>query len=69
MTINRRIKRFIVETAKLAVQECPDLTMEQCITEYESQILENDYYSVVNWANWKGIKIPIRLRKVIDPNF
>lgn len=69
MILTKRIKEFIKETAILAVSKCPDLTIDECITEYTNQIVENDYYNVVNWANWNGIKIPMVLRKVIDPEF
>lgn len=67
--ITEEIKRFIETTARAAVIESPDMTMEECITEYTNQILENDYYGVVNWANWKGIKIPNELSWIIDPEF
>lgn len=69
MVITKRINQFIKETANLAIKEDSDLTLNECITEYTSQILEDDFYSVVNWANWKGIKIPVSLRSVIDPEF
>ena len=68
-TITEEIKQFIETTAKAAVIESPDMTMEQYTAEYTSQILENDYYSVVNWANWKGIKVPDELSWIIDPEF
>ena len=69
MILTKRIKQFIKETATLATTEDPELTIDECITEYTSQILEDDYYNVVNWANWKGIKIPMKLRNVIDSTF
>lgn len=68
-TITEEIKRFIETTAKAAIIESPDMTMEQYVAEYTSQILENDYYGVVNWANWKGIKVPDELSWIIDPEF
>lgn len=69
MIITKRIKQFIVEASSLAIKEDSSLTLEECIAEYTSQILEDDYYSIVNWANWKGIKISMKLRTVIDPEF
>lgn len=69
ITITEQIKNFIETVAKLAVFECPEMTMEQYITEYTSQILENDYYNVVNWANWNGIQVPEKLAWIIDPDF
>ena len=69
MILTKRIKQFIKETATLATTEDPELTIDECITEYTSQILEDDYYNVINWANSKGIKIPMKLRNVIDPTF
>ena len=72
MTITKRIRDFIKTTAEMAMQE-PEkddtLTFESFITEYTAQIVEDDYYSVVNYANWRGIKIPRVLRNAIDPNF
>lgn len=69
MILTKRINQFIKETALLATKENPGLTIEECIKEYTNQILEDDFYSVVNWANWKGIKIPVKLRNVIDSTF
>lgn len=69
MILTKRIEQFIKETASLATTESPDLAMNECIAEYTNQILEDDYYNVVNWANWKGIKIPMKLRNVIDSTF
>lgn len=68
-TITEEIKSFIETVAKKAVAECLEMTMEQYMAEYTSQILENDYYGVVNWANWKGIQVPDELRWIIDPEF
>lgn len=68
-TITEQIRNFIEIVAKLAVSECPEISMEQYIAEYTSQILENDYYGVVNWANWKGIQVPEKLAWIIDPDF
>lgn len=69
VTITEQIRNFIEIVAKLAVSECQEMTIEQYTTEYTSQILENDYYSVVNWANWKGIQVPEELAWIIDPDF
>ncbi len=69
MTITRRIEQFIKETAELALCEDADLTIEETINEYKNQIQEDDFYNVVNWANWKGVKIPVKLRNVIDPDY
>lgn len=68
-TVTEQIRHFIETVAKLAISECPEMTMEQYIAEYTSQILENDYYSVVNWANWNGIAVPNELIWIIDPKF
>lgn len=69
MVITKRINQFIKDVANLAIKEDSGLTLDECIMEYTSQILEDDFYFVVNWANWKGIKIPVALRSVIDPEF
>lgn len=73
MTITKRINQFIKEAAALAMQKETDeplgLTMEQCIAEYTAQILEDDYYCVVNWAHSEGITIPVKLRSVIDSDY
>lgn len=69
MSITNQIMNFIKTVAKVAVIESPDMTIKQCTEEYTSQILENDYYGVVNWANWKGIQVPDELRWIIDPEF
>lgn len=68
-TITEQTRHFIESTAKLAIAGCPEMTMVQYIAEYTSQILENDYYGVVNWANWKGIQVPEELAWIIDPDF
>lgn len=70
-TITEEIKDFIEITAKKAVNEYPEpeMTIEQYISEYMSQIKEYDYYNVVNWANWKGIQVPEKLSWIIDPEF
>lgn len=68
-TITEQIRNFIETVAKLAVSEYSEMTMEQYVTEYTSQIMENDYYDVVNWANWKGIAVPNELTWVVDPDF
>lgn len=67
--IMEEIKNFIEITAKKAASECPEMTMEQYKTEYTSQILDNDFYNVVNWANWKGVQVPEELKWIIDPEF
>lgn len=69
VSITEQIRNFIETVAKLAVSEYPEMTMKQCIDEYTSQILENDYYNVVNWANWKGVQVPKQLTWIIDPDF
>ena len=69
MILTKRIKQFIKETATLATTEDPELTIDECITEYTNQVIEDDYYNVINWANWKGIEIHMNLRNVIDPAF
>lgn len=68
-TITEEIESFIEIAAKRAVIECPEMTMEQYKSEYTSQVLENDYYNFVNWANWKGIQVPDELSWIIDSEF
>lgn len=69
MTVTKRIRQFIDETANLAFEEDKTFTRQEYVDEYTNQVEDNDFYGVVNWANWKGIKIPVSLRNAIDPNF
>lgn len=67
MTITKRLKDFIKEVAKTAMTEegNSDLTFDQCIAEYTDQIANDDYFSVVCYADYKGITIPRALRGVL----
>lgn len=67
MTINDRLAQFVIEAAKKAV-EMPDaqVTFAECTAEYTSQILEDDYNSVVLFAQEVGIEIPSELTDAIE---
>lgn len=67
MTITKRIKDFIKEVAAIAADE--STSFDECVAEYTAQILENDFYCVVNYANLKGVKIPRALKSAVDPNY
>lgn len=69
MPITKRIQQFINEVAAIASQDSKDVTFNECVSEYTSQIQEDDFYCFVNYANWKGVKIPRALKSAIDPNF
>lgn len=72
MTLTRRLNQFVREVAMSAVSKLEsnkDFTTEKCIEEYTDQISSDDYYSVVNYANSRGIKIPLALRNAIDPEY
>lgn len=62
MTINDRIARFVIATAKKAA-EMPDaqVTFAECAAKYTSRILKNDYSGVVSFAQKVGIEIPSEL--------
>lgn len=67
MTITKRLKDFIKEVAETAMEEegSSDITFDQCIAEYTDQIANDDYFSVVCYADYKGITIPRALRGVL----
>lgn len=66
MTITRRLNNFIKEVAEIAIsEENPGVTYEECIAEYTDQIANDDYFSVVCYADYKGIAIPRALRGVL----
>lgn len=72
MTLTKRLNQFVREVAMLAVSELEvdkDLTAQKCIEEYTDQISSDDYYCVVNYANSRGVKIPVALRAAIDPEY
>lgn len=67
MTMNDRLAQFVIAAAKRAV-EMPDsqVTFAECAAEYTSQILEDDYNSVVLFAKEVGIEIPPELIDAIE---
>lgn len=70
MRITKRIEQFIKEVANIAVAKTEGIpTYSECIAEYTDQIVNDDYYFVVNYAHSQGIKIPRSLKSAIDPEF
>ena len=67
MKITKRLNQFIKEVAETAMTEegNSDITFDQCIAEYTDQIISDDYFSVVCYANYKGITIPRALRSAL----
>lgn len=67
MKITKRLKDFIKEVAEAAMSEesNSDITFDQCIAEYTDQIASDDYFSVVCYADYKGIAIPRALGGVL----
>lgn len=63
MTLTRRLKSFIKEVAEAATSEdLSDVTYDECIAEYTDQIVNDDYFSMVCYADYKGIAIPRALK-------
>ena len=63
MTLTRRLKNFVKEVAEVATSEDPsDVTYDECIAEYTDQIVNDDYFSLVCYADYKGITIPRALK-------
>ena len=67
MKLTKRLSQFIKEVAETAMLEEDNsgITFDQCIAEYTDQIMTDDYFSVVCYANYKGITIPRALRNVL----
>lgn len=68
MTITKRLKQFIKETATIAMKEPErdlDLTFDDFVKEYIEQIDSDDYMCVVTYADSVGIKIPRALHSVL----
>ena len=66
MTLTRRLKSFIKEVAEAATSEKPsDVTYDECIAEYTDQIVNDDYFSLVCYADYKGIAIPRVLKRAL----
>ena len=65
MEMTRRLKDFVREVAKVATSEDSDVTYDECIVEYTDQIVTDDYFSVVCYAEYKGIAIPRALKGVL----
>ena len=67
MTLTKRINAFIKESAELSAKISNGFTsVDEAITEFTNQILEDDYSCVVNFAYSEGIAIPMKLRHVIN---
>ena len=67
MTLTKRINAFIKESAELSAKISNGFTsVDEAITEFTNQILEDDYSCVVNFAYSEGIAIPVKLRHVIS---
>ena len=67
MTLTKRINAFIKESADLSAKISNGFTsVDEAITEFTNQILEDDYFCVVNFAYSEGIAIPVKLRHVIS---
>ena len=65
MEMTRRLKDFVKEVAKVATSEDSDVTYDECIVEYTDQIVTDDYFSVVCYAEYKGIAIPRALKGIL----
>ena len=67
MKITKRLNQFIKEVAETAMTEegNSDLSLDQCIAEYTDQITNDDYFSVVCYADYKGITIPRSLKGIL----
>lgn len=66
MEMTRRLKDFVREVAKMATSEKDsDVTYDECIAEYTDQIVTDDYFSVVCYADYKGISIPRALKGIL----
>ena len=67
MLLTKRINAFIKESAELSAKISNGFTsVDEAITEFTNQILEDDYSCVVNFAYSEGIAIPVKLRNVIS---
>lgn len=67
MLLTKRINDFIKETAELYAKLSDGVaSVDDNISEFTNQILEDDYSCVVNYAYSQGIKIPIKLRHIIE---
>ena len=67
MLLTKRINTFIKESAELSAKISNGCTsVDEAITEFTNQILEDDYFCVVNFAYSQGIAIPLKLRNAID---
>ena len=69
MTLTKRINTFIKEAAERSAQIGCDVTVSEAIDEFTRQILDDDYYCVVNFAHSEGIAIPLKLRDAIDMEY
>ena len=67
MTLTRRLKEFVREVAQVASNDKEGISVsyDECIAEYTDQIVSDDFFSVVYYANYKGIKIPRALQSVL----
>ena len=66
MKLTKRLNDFIKEVANVAVsEENSDVTYEECVSEYIDQIENDDYFSVVCYAEYKDITIPRVLRGIL----
>lgn len=63
MKLTKRLVEFVKEVAQAtASEENPVFTYDECISEYTDQIVNDDYSSVVHYANAIGITIPRALK-------
>lgn len=67
MTLTRRLKQFVKEVAQVASsdKEGVSVSYDECIVEYTDQIANDDFFSVVCYANYRGIKIPRALQSAL----
>ena len=67
MMLTRRLKEFVREVAQVASsdKEGVSVSYDECIAEYTDQIASDDFFSVVCYANHKGIKIPRALQSAL----
>lgn len=64
MKLTKELKDFVEEVANAAVsEENSDVTFDDCVVEYTDQIVNDDYFSVVCYAVYKGIVVPHSLKE------
>lgn len=64
MKLTKELRGFVEEVANAAVsEENSDVTFDECVAEYTDQIVNDDYFSVICYAVYKGIVVPQPLKE------